>query len=811
MKSLLFIALLFIGGDCFGQLVTIPSPLNNLYHSGNDFSRHHEVIRFFETLQNLYPNRVKLQTYGYTIEGRPLMLVFLASEKNLENLETIRMQHLSGDKSEQTSIVWLSYNVHGNESCGTEAAMETAYRLVTTESKLLEKSLVIMDPCLNPDGRDRYVNYFKQYHNIRGQLHAQSAEHDEIWPGGRPNHYLFDLNRDWAWLTQVESQQRLKAYNRWLPHVHVDFHEQGMNEPYYFPPAAEPYHEVITEWQRTFQTHIGKHHAKYFDKNGWLYFSKEVFDLLYPSYGDTYPTFNGAIGMTYEQGGSGRAGLGVITGIGDTLTLKERIEHHVVAGISTVETTNYHHQKLIDEFQNYSTQSLERKGQSYVLDGASPNLPSLLQLLDQHQIQYSVAGENESMDVKGFDYFKNAESTREIKKNDVVITTNQTKGNLVNVLFEQKTKLSDSLTYDITAWSLPYAYGIPCIKSNKSVVVSGQKNSVHFLMQPLQEEPYAYAIPWNSLNSVRILNALMDSGIRVSVTEKEITAAEGVFKRGTLFALKAENNGKSLTNIVPSILNTFNEKGTAIFSGWANEGPDLGSASMKSIQKPRVGLLFSNESSSLSVGEIWHFLDHQLGIEHQLIRCEENQAISLSQLDVVFVPEGYQGQQTENLKQWISQGGTCIVLGSGAANFMEADFGMKVTEETPPIFSRDLGNYGNMERSSISESIIGAIYRCEMDTTHPLSFGYQEPYFTLRLAADIYPFQGTIVQKIQDKNAWIAGFAGYKVKYQQQGAVTVGTHAVGSGKIVYFFDNPLFRGFWTNGKLQVANAMYFMR
>lgn len=811
MKSILFVTLLSISGGGFAQLIPIPAPLNTYYHSGNDFSRHHEVVSFFETLQSLYPKQVRLQTYGYTNEGRPLMLVFLASEKNLINLENLRNQHLAGEKSEQTSIVWLSYNVHGNESCGTEAAMETAYRLVTTESKLLEKSLVIMDPCLNPDGRDRYVNYFKQYRNQSGQLHAQSAEHDEIWPGGRPNHYLFDLNRDWAWITQVESQQRLKAYNQWLPHVHVDFHEQSMNEPYYFPPAAEPYHEVITQWQRTFQTHIGKQHAKYFDKNGWLYFSKEVFDLLYPSYGDTYPTFNGAIGMTYEQGGSGKAGLGVITGNGDTLTLKERIEHHVIAGISTVETANDYHQKLIDEFQKYYTLSNENKGQSYVLDGSSPNLASLLDLLDQHQIEYSTAGEDESFDVKGFDYFRNSESTRKIQKNDIVIHTHQAKGNLVNVLFEQKTKLSDSLTYDITAWSLPYAYGIPCIKSQKLVVLARQGKDTATQITPSLEEPYAYAIPWNNLNSAKILNALLDSGIRVSVTEKEITTAEGVFHRGTLFAFKADNNGKSLSKTVSSVLNLFHTKGTLLFSGWANGGTDLGSSSIKSVQKPRVGVLFTNESSSLSVGEIWHFLDVQLGVEHQLLRDGETNAFALSQMDVLFVPEGYRSEQNESIKEWISQGGTCIVMGSGAANFMESDFGMKVTEETTPIFSRDLGNYGNMERSSISESIIGAIYRCEMDTTHPLSFGYQTPYFTLRLAADIYPFQGEIVQKIQDKNAWIAGFAGYKVKYQQHGAVTVGSYAIGSGKIVYFFDNPLFRGFWSNGKLQVANAMYFLR
>ena len=280
MKNFLFGLIIFSVTLVSAQLVSMPSPLNKYYHSVTDFSRHHEVIQFFEALQQRYPLQVNLETYGYTHEGRPLILVFISSEKNIKSLETIRINHLKNDPSENVSIAWLSYNVHGNESCGTEAAMETAYRLVSTEAQRLENTLVIMDPCLNPDGRDRYVNYFKQYHNHTEQVHVQSAEHDETWPDGRPNHYLFDLNRDWAWLTQVESQQRVKAYNQWLPHVHVDFHEQGMNEPYYFPPAAEPYHEVITNWQRDFQKHIGRNHASYFDKNGWLYFSKEIF--LFP-------------------------------------------------------------------------------------------------------------------------------------------------------------------------------------------------------------------------------------------------------------------------------------------------------------------------------------------------------------------------------------------------------------------------------------------------------------------------------------------------------------------------------------------------
>ena len=810
MKNFLFGLIILSSTLLSAQLVTIPSPLNKYYHSGTDFSRHHEVIQYFETLQRMFPSQVTLETYGFTNEGRPLIVAFISSEKNIKSLENIRLNHLSNNKSENISIAWLSYNVHGNESCGTEAAMETAYRLVTSEAKLLENTLVILDPCLNPDGRDRYVNYFKQYHNKTGQVHVQSAEHDENWPGGRPNHYLFDLNRDWAWLTQVESKQRVKVYNQWLPHVHVDFHEQGMNEPYYFPPAAEPYHEVITNWQRDFQKHIGKNHASYFDKNGWLYFSKEIFDLLYPSYGDTYPTFNGAIGMTYEQGGSGRAGLGVITMVGDTLTLAERIEHHIITGISTIETVNNHHTKLIEEFQKFQANNLNKTPNTYVLDGSSANIHALTSLLDQHQIIYTKINANQATELKGFDYFTNQDKSRKLLKNDVLISTNQQKGNLIDVLFEQKTALSDSLTYDITAWSLPYAYGVACMKVNKLVSVTQADLPEQNSSFAITEEPYAIAVPWENLNGARILNELLEIGIKVSMSEKEFTTSKGEFKKGTLLILKSDNPGKSLTALVPPIINKFKHQATALYSGWAEVGTDLGSSSVKNITKPRIGVLFNDQSSSLSVGEIWNFLDAELAVDHQLIRDGDADSYTLSQLDVVFIPEGFQREDNTSLKQWINSGGTCIVMGSGAANFMESDFGMKIVEGSNPINSGDLGNYGNLERSSISETIIGAIYQCNVDPSHPLAFGYKDNYHTLRLAADVYPFEGDIIQKITDKNAWITGFAGYKVKHKQEGAVTVGSLGIGEGKIVYFFDNPLFRGFWENGKLQVANAIYFL-
>ena len=284
-------------------------------------------------------------------------------------MNNLRLAHIAKDKmmptEETPAIVWLSYNVHGNETSSSEASMLTLFALVdpaNTQSKeWLKNTVVVIDPCLNPDGRERYINWYNSMIGTQYNPQVVAREHREPWPGGRSNHYNFDLNRDWVWQTQVESRQRLAQYNQWLPQVHVDFHEQSVNSPYYFAPAAEPYHEVLTKWQRDFQKTIGKNHAKYFDKNGWLYFTNERFDLLYPSYGDTYPVYSGSIGMTYEQGGIS-AGLGILTDEKDTLTLTDRALHHFTSGMSTVEIASMNASKLVKEFHTYFNDAREWQG-----------------------------------------------------------------------------------------------------------------------------------------------------------------------------------------------------------------------------------------------------------------------------------------------------------------------------------------------------------------------------------------------------------------------------------------------------------------
>jgi hypothetical protein len=525
MQKFLLVVLVAFGCFTLTTAQNLQSPSAFLgYDIGTQFSRHHQVIDYFKSVAEAVPNNVKVEQYGTTNERRALVLAYISSEENIKNLETIRENNLKNTgllEGEPTNtniaIVWLSYNVHGNEASSSEAAMLTLYKLLTERKDLLENTVVIIDPGINPDGRDRYVNWYNETKSTPYDIDQQASEHNEPWPGGRPNHYLFDLNRDWAWATQIETQERLKVYNKWMPHIHVDFHEQGPNEPYYFAPAAEPFHEIISDWQRDFQTQIGKNHAKYFDAEGWLFFTRERFDLFYPSYGDTYPTYMGAIGMTYEQGGHGMSGLGILNDEGHILTLVERLTHHTVTGLSTVEIASKNAKQLNTEFAKFFDNS-DLKYKSYVVKGNQDKLNSLKSLLSKHDIKFENTNNGK---VSGYDYATGKQGTMSVDANSLVIHTNQPKGKMVKVLFEPNAKLNDSLTYDITAWSVPYAYGLDAIASTSKVSSS---KTYEGKMPTVISEAYGYVSKWSSLKDAQFLADLLKHDFRVRFTEKPFSS-----------------------------------------------------------------------------------------------------------------------------------------------------------------------------------------------------------------------------------------------------------------------------------------------
>lgn len=807
------------------------------YTLGDRFTPHHRVMDYVEHVAAQSPN-VQVQPYGKTYEGRPLLVAYVGSASNLARLEEIRTNNLKraglldGEPTESdVAIVWLSYNVHGNESVSTEAAMQTLYELADTGNRRtqawLENAIIILDPCLNPDGRDRYVHWYNETVGRYGNVHPAAREHSEPWPGGRTNHYYFDLNRDWAWMVQQESQQRLVLFNQWLPHVHVDFHEQGVNSPYYFAPAAAPFHDVITPWQSEFQTTIGENHMRYFDQEGWLYFTREVFDLLYPSYGDTYPTYNGSIGMTYEKGGSGRAGLGILTAENDTLTLATRILHHHTTGLSTVEATANNHTRVVSEFASYYGEAQSNPPgdyKTYVVKGTNnpDKLTTFTEHLDNLGIAYGLADGGRT--ARGFAYQGGATSNVSVDEGDIVVSAYQPKARLVKVLFEPETFVADSVTYDITAWALPYAYGLDAYALTERVNPGTEAYVAPTASTPAMEHPYAYVAEWTSFEDAQFLAAVLKEGIKLRFANKPFTIDGRSYPEGTLIITRIGNEamGDRFDTFLRETAAAMNQALHPVATGGVSAGSDFGSNTVSYLEKPHVGLIAEGFTSSYGVGEVWHFFDQQLDYPLTVLHADAYGSIDLDEFDVLILASGsYSRMLTESrlndLKDWIRGGGRLIAI-EGAASFLVGKSGFNLErkenkdEKTDEEKTEDaLRRYGDRQRESVSNGVPGAIFELQFDNSHPLGYGYGATYHTLKRNSSTYAFleNGWNVGALR-QDAHVSGFVGAEAKMKLEDILVYGVQHMGGGAIIYMADNPLFRGFWYNGKLLFSNAVFMV-
>lgn len=829
MKRLLSaLVLLLLAAGAFAQGLQSPEQYMG-YKIGTRYTRHHKIVEYFRAVAQAKPEMVKLEKYGETNEGRELMLAFIASPENLQKLETIRNNNLglaglsSSKSATETApaIVWLSYNVHGNETSSSEAALMTLWALVdpnNAQSKeWLQNTVVVIDPCINPDGRDRYVNWFNGAVGTVYNPDPAAREHAEPWPGGRSNHYNFDLNRDWAWQTQVESQQRIKKYNQWLPQVHVDFHEQGINEPYYFAPAADPLHEVITPWQRDFQVMIGKNNARYFDKNGWLFFTKERFDLLYPSYGDTYPVYNGAIGMTFEQGGGPRGGMGVINEDGDTLTLLDRAMHHYTTGLSTIETASRNKQKLLDEFKKYFDDGQAGKigeYKTYVMTSKDENkIKAVIKLLDQNGIAH---GTVTNKNFRGLNYFTGKDDAFADEGYHVAVSAYQPRAAMAKVLLEPKTVVTDSNTYDITAWSVPYAYGVKGYAVKEKLELSNAVKLIGVLNEA--KSAYGVLIPYQSFNAAKALAYMLKNGIKVRFAEKPFTYNGRNFDRGTLIVLKTSNpsNWNAVANEACRLNNL---QPVAVETGFMDKGTDFGSPDVKIINGAlKVAMLTGDQTSSLSAGEVWHFFEKQLDYPITLLNAADLARINIRNYQVLILPDGSyrilnDKVVSDKLKDFVRSGGKLIALDNAVSLMAGADWGIKLKEDKSEDKSEyaNVKKYGDRENQYLTNSIPGAIYKLELDNTHPLGFGYPDYYYTLKQDASVFEFMkdGWNVG-VMKKDAYVTGFAGNKLKPKLKDGVVLGVQDMGSGNVIYFTESPLFRNFWENGKLLISNAVFLV-
>lgn len=828
---------LLTGLSLFSQQ-KIQSPSEYIKQYGKQHSFHHQVTDYINYIDG-QSDMVITKKIGESYQGRPLQLIFVSTRENLNDLENIRLTNLQNTglstqkpaAINEKALVWCSFGVHGNEAGTTESVANILYQLVSgvdsRTTEWLKNTVVIIDPSLNPDGYDRYVHFLKNASGNRTHPGVTHREHMEPWPSGRYNHYMFDMNRDWAWQIQKESRERVIAYNQWMPHVHADFHEMGYNSNYYFAPAAEPYHSFMSAFQRDFQVEIGKNHASYFDKKGWLYWTREVFDLLYPSYGDTYPCYSGAIGMTYEQAGNSSSGRAIQLENGDTLTIRDKIDHNTVVALSTIEISSKNAAKLLTNFKTYYTESYQSpkgKYKTYVLK-KSPSLSRLATLFDRNGIQYGYALKNTGL--SAYHYQSKATKKFDLQEGDMVIQAAQPRSVLLQVLMEEEPILSDSVTYDITAWALPFAYQTDCYAFPVTTKIETIKTlPINAVMQDDNVKAFAYQIPWNDLNGAKVLAALHKKDYKVRMAVKESSYHGKIIPKGSLMVNVGDNKRKS--DFDKEVSGLIQSHGildyTKHTTGFSDKGGDMGGNFFELIKAPKI-LTFSGRGiSANSCGEIWYYFDQIMDYGISIIDWDQFDRADFSSYNTIILPDGYYSigeEKFKKLSEWTAKGGRLIVIEGAVQQFtgkkgltfevFATDEDKKAAEDKKlkkELMDR-LNDFEGLERRSISKGTAGAIIKNVVDDSHPLAYGLGKTYYSLKTSSATFALQKGMWNVVHvPKNYDSYGFIGTGLKKQLEESVSFAVQAHGSGQAIYMVDNPLFRHFWDKGLLLFANAVF---
>ena len=837
-RFLLIISAIFLNLiNCNSQIIKSPDEFLG-YELGTQFTFHYRAVDYFRYVAENSP-QAEYREYGTTYEGRVLGVCIVSSEENLSKLEEYRKNNLiktglleGNFTGKQIPIIWLAYNIHGNESAGMETAMKTLYTLVTGSypgaSDWLKTCIIVIDPCQNPDGRDMYTNRFRNAQNLVPDPDGKSAEHNQGWPTARTNHYMFDLNRDWTWQTQVETVQKLALYNQFMPHVHADFHEMGDESTFFFPPGASPWHEVITPWQHEFHTLLGMGNASLFDEKFKLYFTKETFDLFCPSFGDTWPLFNGAIGFTYEQGGSGPSGLAYKQKTGDTLTLKDRIDGHFTASMATLKVSYENREKLISEFNKFFSDNTNKPAFQYksiIIKGSNKksDLEELLQLLGKNQIKYSYAGST-GKKFKGFDYLANAEGEVTIEKGDILVSAYQPQSRFVQVLFEPDSKASDSLSYDLTAWALPYAYNMKAFALAEQVKpfdgkIDTEKTDIKLSI----DKPYGYAVPYDGFNVLKFISALHLKNIRSRYSLKPFTIGGTNYERGSFIITRGDNKGmeSKIDKIVTDLAEKFQVNVTPVTSGLVENGKDIGSDYSPLKTKPKVALISGEGTSSSAVGELWYFFERELNYPLTLIKTGNVKTDDLSDYDVLLITSGTYPALKDTIVDYAKRGGKVVVFEKAISIFAsEKSTSLFKAVETRTAEQKAaekkeksddltlLKKYSDEGRYQLSDQSAGSIYKVTVDTTNPYGFGLGREWFLLKQEQP-YPFltKGNNIGYILE-NKPVSGFAGYKYQKQIKNTMVIGSEPIGKGEVIYLTDDPYFRAFWKSGRPLLWNVVF---
>jgi hypothetical protein len=826
---------------------SIPSPKDYLgYELGEEYTFHYQVMGYFKALADA-SDKITFHEYARTYENRSVNYAIITSSSNHQNLESIRKANLAlANNPENTSIaddqpivVWMSYNVHGNEPSSSEAAMQTAYRLVAANDSetqdLLENSVVIIDPMINPDGRDRYVNWYKSSQSNILNVNVEDVEHDEIWPGGRTNHYWFDLNRDWTWLVHPESRGRINVYQQWMPQVHIDFHEQGYNNNYFTMPGTTPRNLELPGAYEMWADVFGRGAIAEFDKAKVNFQTRESFDFFYPGYGSSYPSVMGGIGMLAEQGGHSRGGRAVETNDGYVLTLRQRLFDHYKNGVSIVKTSVNNKGKLLNYFKEARSQSTQKGNtKAYILPNNSNDYTyDVINLMMKHGVKVEQA--QESFTVRNaYDYWDGKSSSRSFNEGDFIIKTDQPAHLFINTLMRRQLEIRDSVMYDMATWSVPLAYNLDAAWTTSDVKVGTQA-----LAAPLsypsgilnQNAQYAYVIDWNQRNAPKALTKLWRMGYKVRSAEKEFSKGSDKFSRGSLVILVGRNLHKENTihTDMQEVASYADVQIAGFNGGRMDTGSDLGAPSMRPVEQPRVAMLMDDGFSSYTGGQLWFLFDQwtELGIDR--VRSDSFNGIDLNKYDVIIFPGGYgldnvlsKGTQ-ERLKAWVQNGGTLVATEGGATWLTKDRSGMTSAElytvkedkkDEDEIDPAAYTMYKDQSDSSGLKRIPGSAFKGIVDNSHPLAFGMPNKLYSLKFSSNAIkpsPSISSVGYYVKDAEEVLAsGYASKENKEKAAGMAFAAVDQVGRGQVVMFLDATQYRMFWVGPARMVQNAVMLL-
>lgn len=727
-------------------------------------------------------DRIWVARYARSWEGRDLVYAAIGSEENMGRLEEIRegMQRLadpreiSGDEADRLIAdlpvgVWLTYGVHGNEISSPDAALYTAYHLLAAQNdpivdEILTKAIVFIVALQNPDGRNRFVHDYETALGLEPDASPLAAEHNEPWPGGRTNHYHFDMNRDWFALTQPEIRGQAQAILQWYPQVVIDLHEMGSTSTYYFAPPAKPVNPFLTETQRAGWELIGRNNARWFDRFGFDYFTREVYDAFYPGYGDSWPAYHGAVAATYEQ--ASPRGLVMRQPDGGTLTFREAVRHHFVASIATAQAAAENRQQLLRDFYEYRRSAIE-EGESEAVH------EYILPLEGDPSAVHKLAG---LLAMQGIEVLRAEGPIRSGSETyppgTYVVRMNQPASRLARNLLDAHVPMDEEFLeeqerrrrkdlpdeiYDVTTWSLPLTFNVTCLARPERSRGDFEPVAPQWIRpgRVVGEVPaeVAYLVPWGSRAAGRFLTAALRADVQVWSSDKGFRQGEREYPRGTLI-VKVDENGGDLEAVMRRLAGETGAEVVGTNTGWVDEGVNFGSRHVHKIEAPRIALAWDRPTSAYSAGAARYVLERQFGYPVTVVRTRDLAGADLAFFDVLILPDsnGYEdelGESAESLRQWVDAGGTLIGIGDATAFLASEEGGLldmdqeyaakekkeKTSEKDEEEKDRVAGKVikkrdGYLEviepEEELPDAVAGVLLRAETDPDHWLTAGVAE-------------------------------------------------------------------------------------